>query len=77
MLVSTPFVYQPRLVLSLQNHLDEGNPVIKVEQVSKKNLWGYHGDDWIPFLKITLTDPKSVPKVRDKFFVLIIAVPTG
>jgi len=28
---------------------------------------GYLGDDWIPFLKITLTDPKSVPKVRDKF----------
>ncbi|KIM44857.1 hypothetical protein M413DRAFT_442827 [Hebeloma cylindrosporum] len=50
----------------LNNHLDESNPVIRVEQVSKKSLWGYHGDDWIPFLKITLTDPISVPKVRDK-----------
>lgn len=67
MLVSAPFAYELGLAFFLQNHLDEGNPVINIEQVSKKSLWGYLGDDWIPFLKITLTDPKSVPKVRDKF----------
>jgi len=66
-LVSMPFACEFGLDFSLQNHLDEGNPVISIEQVSKKSLWGYLGDDWVPFLKITLTDPKSVPKVRDKF----------
>ena len=29
---------------------------------------GYRGDDGVPFLKFTLTDPKSVPKVRDEYF---------
>lgn len=38
-----------------------------VEKVSKRTLWGYKGDDWIPFLKLTISDPKSLPKVRDEY----------
>lgn len=38
-----------------------------IEQVTKRSLWGYKGDDWIPFLKLTIYDPRSLPKVRDKY----------
>jgi DNA polymerase delta subunit 1 len=31
----------------------------------KRSLWGYKGDEKVPFLKITLADPKTVPKIRD------------
>ncbi|KAF8972660.1 ribonuclease H-like domain-containing protein [Flammula alnicola] len=44
----------------------EDGRVLKVEQISKKSLWGYRGEEWLPFLKLTLTDPKSVPKIRDE-----------
>lgn len=32
----------------------------------KKSLWGYRGEDDVPFLKITLTEPRTVPKIRDE-----------
>uniref|UniRef100_A0A0W0FX77 Putative delta DNA polymerase n=1 Tax=Moniliophthora roreri TaxID=221103 RepID=A0A0W0FX77_MONRR len=38
-----------------------------VEIVKKRTLWGYRGDATVPFIKITLTNPQYVPKVRDKF----------
>lgn len=44
-----------------------GNPVKKIEIVSKRSLWGYKGDDWIPFLKITINEPRNLPKVRGIF----------
>ncbi|KAF9447509.1 hypothetical protein P691DRAFT_776079 [Macrolepiota fuliginosa MF-IS2] len=49
------------------NKIAGGNPVRHVEKVSKRTLWGYRGDDWIPFLKLTISDPKSLPKVRGLF----------
>ena len=36
-----------------------------IEISTKRSLWGYRGDDWVSFLKITLTDQRSLPKVRD------------
>lgn len=33
---------------------------------NRKSLWGYRGDEQVPFIKITCTDPKAMPKVRDK-----------
>jgi len=41
--------------------------VLKAEVVKNRSLWGYKGDDWIPFIKLTITGPKSLPKVRDKY----------
>jgi DNA polymerase delta subunit 1 len=41
--------------------------VVNIDIVSKRSLWGYKGDSVVPFLKITLTDPRSVPKVRDEY----------
>ena len=38
--------------------------------VKKQSLWGYTGDDPITFLKITLSEPKSLPRVRDKFLTI-------
>lgn len=40
--------------------------VRSVELVQKRSLWGYKGDDLVLFAKITVTDPKSLPRVRDK-----------
>jgi hypothetical protein len=42
------------------------NAVIKIEIVHKRTLWGYKGDDLAAFMKITVTDPKAVPRVRDE-----------
>ncbi|KAG7443660.1 uncharacterized protein BT62DRAFT_988235 [Guyanagaster necrorhizus] len=41
--------------------------VIKVEIIKRRSLWGYRGDDQVPFLKITITEPRSLPKVRGLF----------
>lgn len=45
----------------------DGDPVLNIEVVSHKPLMGYRGDQTMPFIKITLTDPKSVPPVRGQF----------
>lgn len=39
----------------------------RVEKVSKRTLWGYNGDDWTPFLKLTICEPRDLPKVRGAF----------
>ena len=44
-----------------------GEFVLKVEWMSKRSLWGYHGDDSYPFLKITVNEARNLPKVRDKY----------
>ncbi|PCH44386.1 delta DNA polymerase [Wolfiporia cocos MD-104 SS10] len=49
------------------NNAGNGGVVRKVELVSKRSLWGYRGDDWIIFLKITLADQRSLPKIRGLF----------
>ncbi|KIM82947.1 hypothetical protein PILCRDRAFT_819751 [Piloderma croceum F 1598] len=43
------------------------NLVRKAEVVKNRSLWGYKGDDWIPFIKLTITGPKNLPKVRGLF----------
>ncbi|KAH7890713.1 DNA polymerase family B-domain-containing protein [Phlebopus sp. FC_14] len=42
--------------------------VRSIEIVHKRSLWGYRGDDWVPFMKLIISDPKSLPKIRDKEF---------
>ncbi|KAJ7576846.1 DNA polymerase family B-domain-containing protein [Mycena floridula] len=50
----------------LNNQLEY--PQVKnAEIVKKRNLWGYRGDDYVPFIKLTIGDPKSLPKVRGIF----------
>ena len=43
-----------------------GESVISVEILKRRSLWGYNGDDWVLFLKVTVSSPKTVPKIRDK-----------
>jgi DNA polymerase delta subunit 1 len=40
--------------------------VTNIELVQKRSLWGYRGDEIATFMKITVTDPKAVPRVRDE-----------
>ncbi|KAJ7460613.1 DNA polymerase family B-domain-containing protein [Mycena latifolia] len=49
------------------NGLVAGDPVVDAQLVSKRSLWQYRGDDWIPFIKLTINDPRSLPKVRGAF----------
>lgn len=30
-------------------------------------MWGYRGDEKVPFIKITCSDPKNLPKVKGAF----------
>ncbi|KAJ2934805.1 hypothetical protein H1R20_g2207, partial [Candolleomyces eurysporus] len=57
-------------IAGLRGYLNGVNPgndfVKKIEKVNKRSIWGYKGDDWIPFLKLTICEPKDLPKVRDK-----------
>jgi DNA polymerase delta subunit 1 len=46
--------------------------VRKVEVVTKRSLMGYLGDDRVPFIKITVSDPRSLPKVRDEYFIEVL-----
>ena len=39
-----------------------------VTLVNKRSLWGYRGDDWIPFIRIEVHDQRSLPKIRDKSY---------
>ena len=48
-------------------------PVRNIELVKKRSLWEYIGDDWVMFIKITVADPRSLPKVRDECLVLSCA----
>ncbi|KAH9852052.1 DNA polymerase family B-domain-containing protein [Lenzites betulinus] len=46
------------------NNVLPGGAVRDVELVKKRSLWGYKGDDWVSFIKITVADQRSLPKVR-------------
>ncbi|PVG03060.1 putative DNA polymerase delta catalytic subunit [Serendipita vermifera] len=45
----------------------EAEAILDMEIVKKKSLWGYRGDSDIAFLKLILSSPKLVPKVRTAF----------
>ncbi|KAI0313537.1 DNA polymerase family B-domain-containing protein [Amylostereum chailletii] len=41
--------------------------IAKVDLVQKRSLWGYRGDDYALFMKITISEPRSLPRVRGVF----------
>ncbi|KAJ7224475.1 DNA polymerase family B-domain-containing protein [Mycena pura] len=49
------------------NGLAGGNLVVAAKLVSKRSLWQYRGDDWVPFIKLIVSSPRSLPKVRGMF----------
>ena len=34
---------------------------------NRRSLWGYKGDDYVPFIRITCADQRSLPKIRDEY----------
>lgn len=44
------------------------SPVVSCTIFNRKSLWGYRGDESVPFIKFTCADQKSLPKVKDKSF---------
>ncbi|GJN91710.1 hypothetical protein Rhopal_004733-T1 [Rhodotorula paludigena] len=42
-------------------------PVKSVTLANKRSLWGYKGEQVSPFIKVTVTDTKHYPKVRNAF----------
>lgn len=66
--VSSGVCFQTELVdARAQSSVQIGVPAVsKCIIVHKKSLWGYRGDDEVPFIKIVCTEPKALPKVKDK-----------
>ncbi|ODQ63544.1 hypothetical protein NADFUDRAFT_62083 [Nadsonia fulvescens var. elongata DSM 6958] len=50
----------------LNNRLEQ-HIVKNIEIVTKENLWGYKGDQKVPFLKIIVSQPDRIAKVRGFF----------
>ncbi|GAA5967568.1 hypothetical protein JCM21900_003343, partial [Sporobolomyces salmonicolor] len=48
-------------------HFNGTRPIRAVSIANKRSLWGYKGDAVSPFVKITVSDTKSYPKVRNAF----------
>jgi DNA polymerase delta subunit 1 len=51
----------------INSTLDIPDALRQVEIVHKRSLWGYRGDVKPVFLKLTISDPKTLPKVRGLF----------
>ncbi|KAF8726461.1 hypothetical protein AX14_007849 [Amanita brunnescens Koide BX004] len=68
--ISVPRGFTQNDVVPFKTYLNSvvpGEFVLKVEWMSKRSLWGYHGDDSYPFLKITVNEARNLPKVRGLF----------
>ncbi|EKM50426.1 uncharacterized protein PHACADRAFT_104509 [Phanerochaete carnosa HHB-10118-sp] len=50
----------------LNNHASGGS-VRDVSLVYRRSLWGYRGDEKVPFIRIEVSDQRSLPKTRDKW----------
>ncbi|KAG8967416.1 DNA-directed DNA polymerase delta [Tulasnella sp. 419] len=48
-----------------------GKIVKKIGRELKKSLWGYKGDDSMHFVRISVPEPRTVPKVRDMYSPLV------
>ncbi|GAA5857179.1 hypothetical protein JCM8547_009357 [Rhodosporidiobolus lusitaniae] len=48
-------------------HFNGTRPVQAVSIANKRSLWGYKGDAVSPFIKLTIVDTKTYPKVRNAF----------
>ncbi|KAI0044763.1 hypothetical protein FA95DRAFT_1597235 [Auriscalpium vulgare] len=53
---------------ALKNYLNAiTNDVLFIEFIKKISLWGYRGDEEALFMKITVREPRAVPRVRGIF----------
>jgi DNA polymerase delta subunit 1 len=67
--VAAPVSFQPQdcnaFKAYLDSHIAQSQPTIhSVSMVMRENIYGFQGNVQSPYLKITVTDPKFVHKVR-------------
>ena len=57
------------LKVHLDAHIGSGfqAAIHSVQMVMRENLWGFQGNQKSPYLKITVTDPKYINKLRAAF----------
>ncbi|KAI0077717.1 hypothetical protein K474DRAFT_1661299 [Panus rudis PR-1116 ss-1] len=68
--VACPRGFLPEDLNALVTHLNNignGGVVRGTSMVNKKSLMNYRGDQNVPFIKITLADQRSLPKIRGLF----------
>ena len=46
--------------------------VVQIDIVKRKSLMGYLGEDLVPFIRIAVDTPRTVPKARDEFIFVVI-----
>ncbi|KAG8908616.1 DNA-directed DNA polymerase delta [Tulasnella sp. 403] len=64
--IATPRGFTDEDIPDFINHLNDKtgeNLVIRIRSIKKRSLLGYRGDDEVLFLKLTISEPRSVPKV--------------
>ncbi|KAG0326563.1 DNA-directed DNA polymerase delta [Dissophora globulifera] len=57
----------PALKSALEVGIERGNSVVKIEWKLKESIYGYHGGEASPFLKITLKDPRNISAAKRCF----------
>ncbi|ORZ22880.1 DNA polymerase family B-domain-containing protein [Lobosporangium transversale] len=62
--VPAPMGFKVENIPTFKTALERNNSVVKVEWKLKESIYGYHGGEQSPFLKITLKDPKNVPTAK-------------
>ncbi|KIK61596.1 hypothetical protein GYMLUDRAFT_42607 [Collybiopsis luxurians FD-317 M1] len=68
--IPQPRGFQREDIEPFQDHLNSlisSSSVKKIEIVNRRSLWGYRGESQNPFLKLTISEPRSLPKVRGLF----------
>ncbi|KAG0004858.1 DNA-directed DNA polymerase delta [Entomortierella chlamydospora] len=54
----------PAFKTALETAIEKGNSIVKIEWKLKESIFGYHGGEKSPFLKITLKDPKNIAAAK-------------
>ncbi|CAG8667152.1 4956_t:CDS:2, partial [Ambispora gerdemannii] len=50
---------------SLEQILSAGNKVFRIEIMMKESIWGYHGNQKNPFLKLTFNDSRALSQAKN------------
>ncbi|OBZ82248.1 DNA polymerase delta catalytic subunit [Choanephora cucurbitarum] len=56
----------PSLKSSLASAVGKANAVESVEIVMKQSIYGYHGDQKSPYIRVTTRDPRDISKCKNK-----------
>ncbi|KKA27387.1 hypothetical protein TD95_000499 [Thielaviopsis punctulata] len=70
--VAAPVGFQPRdceaFKKHLESHLGHFQPMVQtVSLLMKQSIYGFQGNKHSPYIRISVTDPKHIPKVRSAF----------